>query len=308
MRNRKNDLTDRGILISIITPSYNQCRFIERTILSVLRDAPDGLEYVIFDGGSTDGTVDILKRYSDKVRWVSEPDRGQTHAVNKGIQATTGEIIGWLNSDDIYYPGTIPLILQYFSQHPEIDLVYGDANHIDEDDNIIEPYPTQPWNVENLKRVCFLSQPAVFFRRRTIQKYGLLDENLKYCMDYEYWLRLGLNGANVEYLPKILAGSRMYKDNKTLGSRISVHKEINDMMLRTLHRVPDSWLYAYSHAVLDDKGLSRSYRLRFSVAVSLLSLYSAIRWNKRVSKEMIDMAIKWIRGNFHMTIKEWFSR
>src|ERR1700720_4624543 len=118
--------------ISVVTPSFNQRRFIERTIRSVLDQGYPALEYWVFDGGSTDETVAILQRYTDELRWISEKDRGQSHAVNKGLRASSGEIIGWLNSNDVYYPETLAAVAARFRAEPEIDLVYGAANHIDE--------------------------------------------------------------------------------------------------------------------------------------------------------------------------------
>lgn len=197
--------------ISIITPSYNQGEFIERTIQSVLaqQDAAYQLDYIVMDGASSDNTISILKQYADKLRFVSEPDKGQTHAVNKGLQATDGEIIGWLNSDDIYYPQTVKTIMTFFANHPDVDVIYGEAYFIDKADKKISYYPTEKWDLENFKSRCFISQPSVFFRRRVVEKYGLLDENLHFCMDYEYWLRLGLYGAKIAYIPQVLSATRI---------------------------------------------------------------------------------------------------
>jgi glycosyltransferase involved in cell wall biosynthesis len=286
------------LTISVVTPSYNQGQFIERTICSVLSQGVAGLDYMVCDGGSTDETVHILKRYETQLRWISEPDRGQAAAVNKGFRATAGDVLGWLNSDDVYYPGAIQAVCAYFETHPEVDVVYGDAHHIDEQDRVIESYPTESWNIERLKEVCYLSQPAVFLRRRVVERLGMLDEHLRYCMDYGYWLRLAAGGARFAHLPRLLAGSRLHAATKTLGSRLQVHREINDMMRLQLGRVPTRWLFNYAHAVMDDWKVSRHHRLRFSCGVSLLSWYAALRWNRRLSKELIQTTARWILSGF----------
>lgn len=282
--------------ISVVTPSFNQGNFIERTILSVLSQNIPEMDYVIFDGGSNDETVNILAKYSNHVHWVSEADRGQTHAVNKGIQATKGEIIAWLNSDDIYYPDALAIVQSYFEEHPDVDVVYGDANHIDINDEKIEPYYTEPWNFERLKDVCFLCQPAVFFRRRIVETAGLLNETLRYCMDYEYWVRLAMKGAKFAYIPCTLSGSRMYADNKTLSARLQVHAEINSMLKEKFQKVPDRWLFNYAHAEIDHWRIDRERQKHLFIGlVSFRSIIAALRWNHRVSQNMIQ------------TIKQWFA-
>ncbi len=152
--------------VTIITPSYNQGKYLERTILSVLEQKIGNLEYLVMDGGSTDNSVEILKKYEEFLTWKSERDKGQTDAVNKGLRLASGDIIGWLNSDDIYYEDAVKKVLKVFEENPEINVVYGNANHIREDDSVIEPYYTEDFNYERLKEICFICQPSVFFRKK----------------------------------------------------------------------------------------------------------------------------------------------
>ena len=264
--------------VSIVTPSYNQGPFIERTIQSVASQTGANIEHVVFDGGSSDETIEILKHYEDVVHWVSEKDRGQAHAVNKGIRATGGQIIGWLNSDDIYYPGAVERVVQYFDRHPEMNVVYGMADHIDLKDQPFEAYPTEPWDFERLKQTCFICQPAVFFRRRAVEQYGLLDESLQYCMDYEYWLRLGRAGAGFGYLEEKLAGSRLYADNKTLGSALQVHREINEMFKKSFGRVPGRWVMNYAHVSAAQHIDREKSPYRFLLRLFISGVLGKLRW------------------------------
>lgn len=284
--------------VSIVTPSYNQGEFIERTLLSVASQTGAEIEHVVFDGGSTDNTAEVLKNFSPLVRWVSKKDKGQTDAVNQGIRATDGEIIGWLNSDDIYYPGAVAHVVEYFARHPEIDVVYGMADHIDLDDKAFESYPTEPWDFKRLQETCFICQPALFFRRRVIEQHGLLDESLNYCMDYEYWLRLGKAGVRFAYLEEKLAGSRLYADNKTLGARVKVHKEINDMFKKMFGKVPDSWLLNYAHALVESKTDRKESPRWFIVKLLVSTVGAAWRWNGRISVPMKTNLIHWGKAAF----------
>jgi glycosyltransferase involved in cell wall biosynthesis len=283
--------------LSIVTPSYNQGRFIERTIESVLsQQFPGRLEYFVMDGGSKDETVDILRRYNGRLSWVSEKDGGQSDAVNKGLSQATGDIIGWLNSDDIYYPGAFAEVLEAFNTDPSLDLIYGDADHIDETDGLIDAYPTEDHDFSRLLNTCYICQPAVFFRRSVVERYGPLLGDLKYCMDYEYWVRLAVAGAKFGRVRKVLAGSRMYAQNKTLGSRVRVHAEINDMLRKRARQVPDRWLSNYSHVVLDERGIQRSDTVKFPLLVSGLCVYSAFKWNRKISPQMASNVRVWITG------------
>lgn len=282
--------------LCVITPSFSQGRFIESAIRSVLGQGIAGLDYVVVDGGSTDGTVDILRRYQDLLRFVSEPDEGQADAVNKGLKMTDAPVIGWLNSDDIYYPGALLAALQQFDRHPEVDVIYGDAKHIDENAKVIDDYSTEPWSLERLTEVCFLCQPATFFRRRVVERFGPFDRTLRYCMDYEYWLRLAQGGAVFAHLSQVLAGSRLYAENKTLGSRAEVHAEINSMLKRRLGRVPDRWLANYAHVVVEERHIARSGGPGYVTAAACLTLAAGLHWNRILTRSLLVLTFSWLRG------------
>jgi glycosyltransferase involved in cell wall biosynthesis len=289
-----------GLSFSIITPSFNQGRFLDRTLQSVLSQGISEMDYLVVDGGSTDETLPILERYRGRLRWRSEPDRGQAHAVNKGFRLTSGDIIGWLNSDDVYYPGALAAVEDFFSRNPQAEILYGEADHIDAADRVIGAYPTEDWDFDRLKEICFLCQPAVFFRRRLIHRYGPLDESLQYCMDYEYWLRVG-RATPFYRLNRPLAGSRMYPENKTLGERVAVHKEMNHMLRRSLGRVPAKWVFAYAHVWINRRPVDRSTRAKNLAYVFQLALVAAagfFRWRQFPWETDWATIRQWSRGAF----------
>jgi glycosyltransferase involved in cell wall biosynthesis len=285
---------------SIVTPSLNQGRFIERTIRSVLDQDYSPLEYIVCDGGSTDETSAVLSRYANRLTAISEPDAGQANAVNKGFRSTSGEVIGWLNSDDVYFPGSLAQVAECFGQQPEADIVYGDAHLLDADDAVVSAYYTEPWNPDRLTERCFLCQPAVFWRRRVVDQFGLLDESLHYCLDYEYWLRLSARGARFVYLPTPLAGSRQYPQTKTLRAPLELHAELNAMLRRHLGRVPDAWLINNAHTLVE---LSRANRglhlLPYALEVVLESLVLSWRWNASLSQSLVARALVPVAAGAH---------
>jgi glycosyltransferase involved in cell wall biosynthesis len=203
--------------IAIVTPSLNQGAYIAETIASVLSQGGVSLEYVVVDGGSTDGTLEILRQHSGRLRWVSEHDAGQSAAINKGWRMTEGDIVTWLNADDTYRPGALSQVAAFFAAHPEVDVVYGECDYVDSRGRVMGRYPTRPWDYLTLVRstISFLPQPATFLRRRVVESIGYLDETLSYVMDFDYWLRLGMQ-HRVVHLPVSLATLRLHASAKSV--------------------------------------------------------------------------------------------
>lgn len=205
--------------ITVVTPSYNQAPFLEETIKSVLdQDYPD-LEYIIVDGGSTDGSEEIIRKYAGQLAWwVSEKDRGQTDAINKGFARATGDVLAWLNSDDTYLPGALNAAAKVLSAHPEAGLVYGDANYIDEAGRVIGRFPAAQTDYARLRRgYVHVPQQSAFFRAELWRKVGPLDPSFYFAMDYDLWVRLARE-APVIYTPKLWANFRLHANAKTISA------------------------------------------------------------------------------------------
>jgi len=231
------------LLLSIITPSYNQGRYIRDTIHSVLDQSYKNFEYLVIDGASEDETTAILAEFKDRLRYVSEKDDGQAQAVNKGIRMSRGDIIGWLNSDDIYAADSLAAVAGYFRKNPECKILYGEAWHIDASGKFIDRYPTQPFVYPELAYGCYICQPSVFFRREIVEQVGYLDESLDLCMDYDYWIRVGKK-YQLHYLNKVIACSRMYQENKTMSRAREAAAEAGAMIKRHFGYLPLNWIVA----------------------------------------------------------------
>ena len=208
--------------ISIVTPSFNHALFIERTVLSVLDQQGDfDLEYRVLDGGSTDGTLDILRRYEGRLTWSSAPDKGQVDAINKGLSAASGDIVGWVNSDDVLMPGALARVAAAFAAHPQAEWVHGRCEVIDVQDrpirrwiSLYKHFRARRHSFENLLTENYVSQMTTFWRRGVHDQVGYLDESLKLAFDYEFWLRLAKRGAPV-YLEDRIACFRWYETSKS---------------------------------------------------------------------------------------------
>lgn len=204
------------IPISLVTPSLNQGAFLAATIESVLSQRYPALSYSIRDGGSTDGTLAILESYRDRVPFVSEKDRGQADAINRGLAEATGEILGYLNSDDVLLPGALDAVAAAFAD-PAVRLVYGRARYVDAAGLDLGPYLTAP--PERLSDFCPVAQPAAFWRRAVRDEVGPFDETLHHAFDYDYWLRIAARygTAAILYLDAELAAARVHDDAKTVA-------------------------------------------------------------------------------------------
>jgi glycosyltransferase involved in cell wall biosynthesis len=238
---------DDAPLVSIVTPSFNQGRFLRRTIDSVLGQDYPHVEYLVIDGGSTDESLAILRQFGPRVRWISEPDRGQSDALNKGFARCRGELRAFLNSDDVLRPGAIRTAVEYFRRQPDWDLLYGNADHITADDHRIAPYPTASFDLDRLRENCFICQPATFWRTRLAETVGPFDVGLHYALDLDYWLRAARAGARLVHVPEVLAASRVYPETKTLSCREAMYREILAVCQRHAGGAGFSQYFAYWH-------------------------------------------------------------
>lgn len=213
--------------ISIITPSCNQGQFLEQSILSVLKQEYPNLEYIIIDGSSTDASVEIIKKYgNDLAYWVSEPDKGQTEAINKGFAIASGEIISWLNSDDFLLPNALYSVAKKFQANPKIDFVYGDTQQVSQDGKIIYTNKIIPFdkNVLIYGRI-LATQPSVFFRKSVFGKIGLLNQDFEFCMDLDFWIRAFQKGLKFSHTYQTISANRFHKDTKTVNKQNILVKE-----------------------------------------------------------------------------------
>ena len=213
--------------VSIVTPSYNQADFIEETIRSVLLQGYPNLEYIIIDGGSTDGSQEIIRKYEPWLAyWVSESDNGQSHAINKGWSKSNGEIIAWLNSDDVYEPDALMAVAYFFKRQEKVHMIYGDCKLIDEHGDVGGDCPSREFELENL--VCnkwFISQPASFFSKEMVSAVRCVNEDLHLVMDWELFLRIALNGFKIQYYPRSLARFRIWTNAKTSSQSVKSGEE-----------------------------------------------------------------------------------
>jgi len=204
-------------LVTIVTPSFNQAPYLETTIQSVLNQDYPRIEYIIIDGGSTDESVEIIRKYAVRLSaWVSEADRGQTDAINKGFGRAKGEILAWINSDDTLLPNAVAEAVAFLQEHPQVGMVYGDAYYIDANGQVVGKFPAAQTDLKKLRRgYVHIPQQASFFRKAIWDQVGPLDTDFYFAMDYDLWVRIAAR-APIRYLPSVWANFRLHEDAKTI--------------------------------------------------------------------------------------------
>jgi glycosyltransferase involved in cell wall biosynthesis len=253
---------------------------LEATVRSVRGQTYPSIEHIVVDGGSTDGTLELLARYegSYPLRWLSGPDLGMYPAINKGLRLASGEIHGYLNSDDLYFPWTISVVTQAFANHPEVDVIYGDVVEVDDETLWSKIAWNLPFDLDYLRRSGFMWQPAVFWRRRVFDTLGGFDEAIRYGADLDYWFRLGEAGARFRKINEMLAVVRMHPQTLSLVHRAKVIDELAEMRaahapapgrLRTWTRVRDRfrrplWTHLYWALFIVQSLLPRPLRSAWS--------------------------------------------
>lgn len=281
---------EKDPLVSIITPSYNQGAYLEETIKSVLGQDYSNIEYLVVDGCSSDGTLDILRKYESKIRWLSEKDEGQADAINKGIRMTKGGIIAWLNSDDILLPGAITKVVDCFFNHPEAALIYGKSYFIDRGGKTIGKYPTETLILKRLAMFNFICQPSAFFQRQIFNDVGGLNTSLQYTMDYDLWIRI-VHKYPAEFLTEFLSGYRLHPSSKTVDQEqgLSNQKEGLETAFRYYRWAPVNRVYGYCYHFIEQKLSSSMKKLRpVTIILSLiLSVIKYMQINKKIRIEDI---------------------
>jgi glycosyltransferase involved in cell wall biosynthesis len=212
-------------LVSIVTPSFNQARYLEQTIRSVLEQEYPRIEYLVIDGASTDGSVDIIKKYADRLaHWVSEKDSGQAEAINKGLSRATGDVVAWLNSDDYYLPDTVSTAVKVFDDNPDVVLIYGDMLAVDENGQTTNIMKYGQLSLADLLCFQIIGQPSVFFRRDALQKAGLLDTTFHFLLDHQLWIRIVQQGKML-HVPQVWAAARYHAEAKNRAKAAEFGRE-----------------------------------------------------------------------------------
>lgn len=255
----KEIICKRPNLISIIMPTYNHAKFIKESIDSVLTQSFLNYELIVIDGGSNDGTVEILKSYGNRLTFISEKDNGQANAINKGMKIANGDILCYLNSDDLFTKDALSKVVSFFEANQHCDLVYGKGEYIDIHGAFLGMYKSADYSFERLTEDCCICQPAAFWRRRIANRVGEFNELLQTAMDYEYWLRIANAGGIIIHADETYAKSRLHEDAKTLKMREIIFKEIFQICSKECGYVSESYFRGYFHHKIYEKNRFGKY-------------------------------------------------
>lgn len=290
-------------LVSIVTPSYNHGRFIEETIESVLSQDYPNIEYIVIDGASSDNTVGILKKYGDRLKWVSEKDKGAEDAINKGFAMSHGEILAWIASDDTYAPGAVSRAVGFLTSHKDVDMVYGRAYYIDKDGKVIYECQSEPFEFKKLAVEYFIFQPSVFFTRKAFYGAGELSLGMLFASDFDLWVRIGLK-YKIEYLPEFLSNYRLHDDAKTMGARnneLRRYEEFIGITLKYYDWAPANRVYPYCLALVRARipQVLSGFKplVRFISVIAFFGKY--LRLNKGIKMDDIRLLPRNLKKFFH---------
>ena len=302
-----NPLPDPLPLVSIVTPSLNQGQYIEETILSVLNQDYPNIEYAVIDGGSTDNTIDILRKYQDRLLWVSEKDRGQSDAINKGFRMAKGDILAWLNSDDTYLPSAVNKAVSLLNSHSDTKMVYGKTHYSDETGKIIGEYPTGPLDYKRLAIFNFICQPSTFFKKEVFFDAGGLDLELRHSMDYDLWIRIVRN-FSVEYLPEYLSIYRLHSQSKTISEihALKSSEECLKTVMKYYNWAPANRVYGYCHHFVKYMTPTALVKIKPLIVffALIVSLVQYIYLNKGIRLEDVKMINP---ENIRKLFKDWID-
>jgi glycosyltransferase involved in cell wall biosynthesis len=295
-------MSNNNPLVSIVTPSFNKGPFIEETLLSIRNQTYKNIEHIVVDGGSTDETLSILKKYSSDLIWFSEPDTGQSDAINKGWRMAKGDIIAFLNADDTYLPNAVEIAVNYFLEHPETGMIYGDGILSDENGTFLTNFTAGEFNLKNLV-FCKdnILQPAVFLRKPVFETVGDVDVDLHLAMDLDYWIRTGLR-FKVNYIHQPLAAAKIYQDAKSsaqMHKYVVEYERILEKIFSDPHVLPDikmiekdayNFVYVkggldYLHATMVREGLGylwRAFRMNTVRCIGNICIILGQYLNKKI--------------------------
>lgn len=310
-------------LVSVVTPSYNQAAFLEETMRSVLEQDYPAIEYIVIDGGSTDGSVEIIRRYADRLAyWVSEPDRGQADAINKGWARCTGEIIAFLNSDDYYLPGAIRTVVRAFQENPDAGMVCGQARWITDTGVPVQTSrfyidaEQEGWALLDLENQTSVPQPAAFVRRSAVEKVGMLDPSFHFSLDGEFFIRI-LGNFRAITIPELIATMRLQEASKSvaLGKRFAPEiLRMAEKIIASPERYPRSeinpeQLRAAAH-ILSARSLYVNGAYREAVAhLGRSALHSRVYWPLIARRELPRLLFRMLAGhNLYSRVSSILSR